>query len=272
MGTFCLTSHSPLYAEYIQECVDNKRWPKLVLFKRSDDYVALSRPRKSELPQQPQDGASPDSSGWKSATVPRTPRGNGPVVQFSPRSVEATIKTASGERQGSVLSRELEAVAIPEEIPEGEATEWEEDREGDQIAEAEEALAPRYDHAVMAGDHLSWDQKSHISLWELVRTLPLSPCVLLFCQAGLISNCSLRAGHETVSGAGDGSGEDQRAGVPLVEAVLPRPLPRRYLWIALRARYASLPHFSRATFHALFLSSLSSLSREQLGSITEGSC
>jgi hypothetical protein len=52
-----------------------------------------------------------------------------------------------------------------------EATEWEEDCEGDQVDEDEEALAPRYDHALMAGELVRWDHKSHISLWELVHAL-----------------------------------------------------------------------------------------------------
>ncbi len=143
---------------YIQECVESKRWPKLVLLKRSDDYIALAKPK--------QDGASASSSsspptstaGWTSARVPRTPRVR--ATPFSPR---------LGASEGTRDVGETGPAAI-QEMMAGEATEWEEDCEGDQVDEDEEALAPRYDHALMAGELVKWNHKSHISLWELVHT------------------------------------------------------------------------------------------------------
>lgn len=143
---------------YIQECVESKRWPKLVLLKRSEDYIALAKPKQDDASAS---SSSTTTAGWTSARVPRTPRVR--ATPFSPRLGGASEGTRD------VGESETGPTAI-QEVKAGEATEWEEDCEGDQVDDEEEALAPRYDHALMAGELVRWDQKSHISLWELVHT------------------------------------------------------------------------------------------------------
>lgn len=146
----------PLLAfAYIQECVESKRWPKLVLLKRSEDYIALAKPKQDDASAS---SSSTTTAGWTSARVPRTPRVR--ATPFSPRLGGASEGTRD------VGESETGPTAI-QEVKAGEATEWEEDCEGDQVDDEEEALAPRYDHALMAGELVRWDQKSHISLWEL---------------------------------------------------------------------------------------------------------
>jgi hypothetical protein len=133
-----------------------------VLLKRSDAYVALSKPKEAK----PDEGAN---AGWTSARVPRTPRALRSNT-FSPRLGNASDgPPRDGSEEKITSPRQPEAEMI-QELAEGTViTGWEKDNDGDKVVDDDEALEPRYDHTLMAGEHLRWDQKSHISLWELVH-------------------------------------------------------------------------------------------------------
>lgn len=135
---------------YIQECVKQKKWPKLVLFKRSEQYHAR------ELQATPIGlSSSPNrGGGWRIARVPSSPRVDRKISLLSPR--------RKNDEDGRPAGSPIEMVEVTgDSLPE-----WNDHEETD---ENNELVAPRYDHAILADPELPWPKKTAISLWELVR-------------------------------------------------------------------------------------------------------
>jgi len=125
--------------DYIQSCLEQKKWPDLVLFKRSDAFV-----EKAKLPR----AIDINRNEWKVARLPVEPSRNRNTLFLQRR---RTI-TLTGANPGITCSEEET----------GESKSSEED---------DTPLIPRYDHGVLANKDLIANEKTHISLWELVHSL-----------------------------------------------------------------------------------------------------